>query len=133
MNDIVRKNIIVERRVASNIPPIQDMGIERIFANLITNAVDAIDQDGKICLTAEMFAEVVVITFSDTGRGIEADNLEKIFEPFYTTKDIDKGCGLGLTIVGEIVKSYEGTINIESEIGKGTSFTIKIPVSDYHG
>lgn len=130
MNDIVRKNIIVERRVSSEIPAIPDMGIERIFSNLITNAVDAIETDGKISMTADMYAQVMIIQFSDTGRGIKEENLEKIFEPFYTTKDIDKGCGLGLTIVGEIVKAYEGTINIESEFGKGTSFTIKIPLNE---
>lgn len=133
MNDIVRKNIIVERKLAPNMPAIPDLGIERIFSNLITNAVDAIERDGRISMAADMYAQVLVITFADTGRGIEAENLEKIFEPFYTTKDIDKGCGLGLTIVGEIVKSYEGTINIESEFGKGTTFTIKIPVTDYDG
>ncbi|MCA9394734.1 MAG: GAF domain-containing protein [Candidatus Omnitrophica bacterium] len=133
MNDIVRKNIIVERKIASNMPAIPDLGIERIFSNLITNAVDAIERDGRISMAADMYAQVLVISFADTGRGIEEENLEKIFEPFYTTKDIDKGCGLGLTIVGEIVKSYEGTINIESEFGKGTTFTIKIPVPEYDG
>jgi len=133
MNEILRKNIIVERNIAQNIPPIRDLGIERIFTNLINNAVDAIDQGGKISMKAELSAQVIVIYFSDTGRGISSDHITKIFEPFFTTKDIDKGCGLGLTIVGEIIKSYEGTIDIESEEGVGTAFTIKIPLIDHDG
>lgn len=65
----------------------------------------------------------------DTGKGLPGEEVEKIFEPFYTTKDIDKGCGLGLTIVSEIVKSYNGQIDVETEPQKGTAFTISIPVS----
>ena len=64
----------------------------------------------------------------DTGCGIPHEKVEQIFEPFFTTKDIEKGCGLGLTIVGEIVKSYDGKINVESEENKGTKFTIRLPI-----
>ncbi|MBP9853838.1 MAG: GAF domain-containing sensor histidine kinase [Candidatus Omnitrophica bacterium] len=130
MNEILRKNIIVERNIASNIKTIRDLGIERIFTNLINNSVDAIEYGGKISMKAEIQSKILKIHFSDTGRGISSEDIGKIFEPFFTTKDIDKGCGLGLTIVGEIIKSYDGTIDVESEIGEGTSYTIKIPLKD---
>jgi signal transduction histidine kinase len=61
--------------------------------------------------------------------GISEGELEKIFEPFYTTKDIDKGCGLGLTVVNEIVKFYNGKIKVKSHLSHGTTFTVKLPVT----
>jgi signal transduction histidine kinase len=69
-----------------------------------------------------------VFAVKDNGCGIASGRIEEIFEPFFTTKEIDRGCGLGLTIVSEIVKNYEGLINVESEINKGTSISITIPV-----
>jgi two-component system NtrC family sensor kinase len=66
---------------------------------------------------------------SDTGHGITGADLERIFEPFFTTKDIDKGCGLGLTVVNEIVKYYNGRIKVKSRPDKGTTFTVKLPLT----
>jgi two-component system NtrC family sensor kinase len=68
------------------------------------------------------------MTVSDTGRGISEKNLGKIFEPFFTTKDIGKGTGLGLSITYEIIQRHKGDITVKSEVGKGTIFTIRIPV-----
>jgi signal transduction histidine kinase len=73
----------------------------------------------------------LVFSVKDTGKGIPEDKISEIFEPFYTTKDMEKGCGLGLTIVGEIVKSYNGKIDLESKLGEGTIFTIEIPLTDW--
>ena len=70
----------------------------------------------------------LVFEISDNGCGIPQGKFDVIFEPFYTTKDIDKGCGLGLTIVDEVVKSYGGQISVGSEPAQGTTFTISIPI-----
>jgi two-component system NtrC family sensor kinase len=68
------------------------------------------------------------VEFTDTGHGIAKENLEKIFDPFFTTKDTGHGVGLGLAISFGIIKEHKGTISVESEIGKGTSFIVRLPV-----
>ena len=69
------------------------------------------------------------MSISDTGSGIPADRIERIFEPFYTTKEVGKGTGLGLSIAYDIVKKHDGDIKVESAEGKGTTFTIMIPIA----
>ncbi len=128
LGEILRKKIVVQRDISRELPPIRDLGIERILTNLINNSVDAIEKDGLIDFKAFESDDNIVLHFADTGRGIDEDSIQRIFEPFYTTKDIDKGCGLGLTIVGEIVKAYDGSIDVDSNPGRGTTFTIKIPL-----
>ena len=83
---------------------------------------------GSISIRARFIDDTLSFDFSDTGTGIPPDRIEQVFEPFYTTKDIGKGCGLGLTIVGEIVKGYNGKININSSAGKGSTFSIDLPI-----
>ena len=127
--EIEHKNIGVEKKIAGDIPLIRDLGLERILANIIRNAVEAIENnDGKITIGAKCQNDTLHIKICDTGVGISEGDEEKIFEPFYTTKSINKGCGLGLTIVSEIVKSYNGKISVESEPGKQTTFFIDLPL-----
>ncbi|MCL4475777.1 MAG: ATP-binding protein [Nitrospirae bacterium] len=102
--------------------------MERVFINLFTNAVSAMSGAGELKITVQREGNAVRIRVSDTGRGITADAAEKIFEPFYTTRD--KGTGLGLAIVFNIIKKHGGDINVESVEGKGTSFIIKLPVRE---
>jgi len=128
--ELTQKNIKLIKKVDKNIPLIQDFGIERILTNLLRNAIDAIDSDGKITVYAKHKNGTLTIDVSDTGRGISGEKVDQVFEPFYTTKDIEKGCGLGLTIVGEIVKSYSGKIDVASKPGKGTTFLINLPIQD---
>jgi len=99
--------------------------LEQVFTNLFANAADAMPGEGGITVTLMEKAGQVVITVADTGRGIPREALDKIFEPFYTTKD--KGTGLGLAIVYNIIKKHNGDIIVESEEGKGTAFTITLP------
>lgn len=127
---ILHKNIRIIKNIESGIPMLKDFGIERILINLISNAVDAVNQNGTITISAWISDYDFLFSIADDGVGIESQNIEKMFEPFYTTKDMDKGCGLGLTIVGEVVKTYRGDIDVESEVNKGTVFNIKLPLKD---
>ncbi len=127
--EIEHKNIEIEKKIAGDIPLIRDLGLERILANIIRNAVEAIENnDGKITIGAKCQNNTLHVKICDTGVGISTGDAEKIFEPFYTTKSINKGCGLGLTIVSEIVKSYNGKIYVESDPGKQTTFFIDLPL-----
>jgi signal transduction histidine kinase len=99
--------------------------IEQVFANLFTNAVAAMSGSGDLTVNTESQNDHLIIQVSDTGSGVAQDSIEKVFEPFFTTKD--KGTGLGLAIVFNIIQKHNGTIRIESEEGRGTVFTIKLP------
>ena len=102
--------------------------INQVFVNLLINAVNAISDKGVITIKTWHKDDFVWMSVADTGVGIPRKNLIKIFEPFFTTKETGKGTGLGLSITYEIVQRHKGDITVKSEIGKGTIFTIKIPV-----
>lgn len=104
--------------------------MKQVFMNIINNACQAIDEQGNIHITTQFLAneKVVQVKIEDSGSGIEKDNLEKIFDPFYTTKSVGEGTGLGLSISYGIVKSHGGTIEVLSEVGKGTTFMVNLPV-----
>jgi len=103
--------------------------INQVVLNLVTNAAQALDERGVITITtARHDEERVRIEVADTGHGIPADVLPKIFDPFFTTKDVGKGTGLGLAIVRKIIDQHGGTIDVRSEVGKGTCFTIVMPI-----
>lgn len=101
--------------------------MERVFINLISNAIDAVSGEGSIIVRAVEEDANIRIRLSDTGRGISQEAVEKIFEPFYTTKD--KGTGLGLAIVFNIIQKHNGEITVESKEGRGTAFIITLPKS----
>ena len=108
------------------------MRIEQILVNLIVNAVDAIGATaGKITVDVHPSndGKRVVCEVRDTGSGIPADQLDKIFQPFFTTKPEDKGTGLGLPVAREIVGSYGGSLTAQSEVGKGTTFVFDLPAT----
>lgn len=128
--EFLPKRIVIEKQLDSNLPELIDYGLERVVSNLLRNAADAITQSGLIKVATYLEGADVAIKIQDTGCGIRESELEKIFEPFYTTKDIDKGCGLGLTIVTEIIKNYSGKIRVESTEGQGTTFTVTIPADN---
>jgi two-component system NtrC family sensor kinase len=102
--------------------------LQQVFFNMINNAIDAMDHDGGILtISARQEANHLVITVSDTGEGIPEANLERIFDPFFTTKPVGKGTGLGLSICYGIVEKMGGKLEVESILGKGTTFYITIP------
>ncbi|HBG60852.1 MAG: hypothetical protein A2Y03_07550 [Omnitrophica WOR_2 bacterium GWF2_38_59] len=131
--EIFNKDIAIIEEIADDIPILPNFGLERVFDNLLRNAIYAVENKGQIKIRAAVTDGVLEIVVSDTGRGIPEKDIKSIFEPFFTTKDISKGCGLGLTIVDEVVKSYNGRINVESTISEGTVFTIEIPVEGNNG
>jgi two-component system NtrC family sensor kinase len=107
--------------------------ISQVFINIILNALDAMPDGGKLTVTTrhgkdDHGHDTIMISFADTGIGIGKVELEKIFDPFYTTKEVGKGTGLGLSVSYNIVKRFKGDIKVESEPGKGTVFTIILPV-----
>ena len=102
--------------------------LNQVFMNLLINAVQAIEEHGEISIKTERRDGDIVVSISDTGSGIQEDKLNRIFEPFFTTKEVGKGTGLGLSIAYDIVKKHSGEILVTSEIGKGSTFTITIPV-----
>jgi PAS domain S-box-containing protein len=115
------------RQELAVVPGIQARGAElrEALINLVLNAVDAMPQGGYITLETRHERDWVVLAVSDTGVGIPPDVRRRIFEPFFTTKD--SGTGLGLSIVSGIISSYGGTIHVDSELGRGTTFTIRLP------
>lgn len=102
--------------------------LNQVFMNIISNAAHSIEEKGEIAISTREENGFIVITFSDTGRGIPPEILARIFEPFFTTKDPGQGTGLGLSIAYDIVQEHHGEITAESEVGKGTTFTIRIPI-----
>lgn len=101
--------------------------LRQVLLNLINNAVDAITPPGKIILTTQLNAGSILISVEDTGKGITKEQMEKIFLPFYTTKEVGKGTGLGLSVSYGIVKNLGGKIDVESLPGRGSKFTIVFP------
>ncbi len=103
--------------------------LQQVFTNLIINAKDAIFDTGEIILTTKYKNEnEVVVEVSDTGIGIEPEDLTKIYDPFFTTKAVGSGTGLGMAVTYGIVQEHSGTIKVESEVGKGTTFTLTFPI-----
>src|SRR5581483_3847028 len=103
--------------------------IEQVLLNLAINARDAMPEGGTIKFTTRCEEANVVVRVSDTGTGMDRETLAKIFDPFFTTKDKSKGTGLGLSVVYGIVKQIGGTIDVKSEPGTGTEFSLSFPSS----
>jgi len=107
---------------------VTDAGLLRqIVVNLISNALDAVDKEGHVAITAAAEDTDVLITVSDTGHGIAPDDLRRIFEPFYTTKGRGKGTGLGLAICRQLTAALGGTISVQSQPGQGSTFYVRLP------
>jgi signal transduction histidine kinase len=125
-----RHGIQVEARYAEGPLTIEGdhFALGRVFRNLITNAIQATAPGGRVAITTARAGDHVEVNVTDTGSGIPAGRLPKIFDDFVTTKR--RGLGLGLAISKRIVEQLEGTITVESDVGRGTSFTLRFPASD---
>jgi signal transduction histidine kinase len=102
--------------------------LNQVFMNMLVNAAQAIDTQGTITIRTGTSGDEVWVEFTDTGHGIQPENLDRIFEPFFTTKAVGKGTGLGLSLSYSIVQKHHGRIHVASEIGKGTTFRIFLPI-----
>jgi two-component system NtrC family sensor kinase len=107
--------------------------LQQVFINLFLNAVEAMPDGGRLLITTLPGDDYrsVIIKIADTGSGIPAENIDKIFDPFFTTKEVGKGTGLGLAVTYGIIQKHGGQIAVESEPGRGTAFTIKLPVENF--
>lgn len=102
--------------------------IGQVFMNIVINALQAMEQGGRLTITTYAVDGMATFRFTDTGKGIPAEVLPKIFDPFFSTKGVEKGTGLGLAIVKHIITEHGGTVEAESEAGKGTTITVRLPV-----
>ena len=102
--------------------------LNQVFTNLLINAGQAIREKGEITIRTWSEGDNIYLAFVDTGCGIPPEISSRIFEPFFTTKEVGKGTGLGLSITYDIIKKHQGDIEVVSEVGKGTTFTVRIPV-----
>jgi len=129
-------NIEIVREFVDDVPLVRGDAsqLQQAFTNLILNAADAMDGKGKVTLTLETgpgeTGLEVAVSISDTGPGIPQEKFKRIFEPFYTSGGHGKGTGLGLSITYGIVERHRGRIEVESEVGKGSTFRIMLPVED---
>lgn len=125
-------NVEIVNHLSPDLPSVHvsPSEMQQVFLNMINNAVDAIDskKGGTITLTTRMENGMIVIDIGDTGSGIAQANLQRIFDPFFTTKAVGRGTGLGLSICYGIIKKICGDITVNSAVGKGTVFHIRIPV-----
>jgi signal transduction histidine kinase len=121
--------IDIELLLAEDLPSVSGNAnyLQQVFLNLLINARDAMPQGGTVTVATSLTGFHVAIRFSDNGSGIPKEVQEKIFKPFFSTKG-DKGTGLGLAICSKIIAQHKGEIKVESEVGKGTTFTIFLPV-----
>ncbi|MEJ7636442.1 MAG: ATP-binding protein [Singulisphaera sp.] len=101
--------------------------INQVVMNLVSNAIEACVAGGRVAVTTRPGAEGVEIHVADDGRGIEPAIRDNIFDPFFTTKPVGQGAGLGLSISYGIVKDHGGSIDVESEPGRGTRFVVRLP------
>lgn len=129
----IPENISVESQLDKKLPKIQmdPDQIRRVFINIISDAVQAMPEGGRLDINTGVKGDFVEIILRDTGEGIPEENIHKIFEPLFSTRA--RGIGLGLTIVKGIIDSHKGVIGVESKVGEGTTFTIKLPLEEGKG
>jgi signal transduction histidine kinase len=147
LSRIMGEDVALQLQYASGPAPVQaDVGMmEQVLLNLVVNARDAMPQGGRLVLTVAVVeveaarldqhpagraGRFVCLSVADTGCGIAPDNLGRIFEPFFTTKEVGRGTGLGLATVYGIVNQHQGWVEVQSALGKGSTFTVFLPWSD---
>ncbi len=107
--------------------------LQQVFLNLFLNARDAMPRGGWLSITTRVEAGHALVEVADTGSGIPSEHLSRIYDPFFTTKSIGQGTGLGLSIAYGIVREHDGSIQVESSVGQGTRFTLRLPISQSFG
>jgi two-component system, sporulation sensor kinase E len=128
--ELDNRGLHIKTRLARQIPlaPLDPLQMQQVLVNLIKNAMQAMTKEGTLTLQTGEGADGVWISVADTGGGIPQEQINRIFEPFFTTKE--KGSGLGLMIVQRIVRAHGGRIELESQVGRGTTFRIWLPLHE---
>jgi two-component system NtrC family sensor kinase len=141
LNDSVRSALtIASHQLRDRITVVQQLGdvpkvkcmpsqINQVFLNMITNAAQAMGEEGTLTIRSVAKPNFVEVSFEDNGSGIPDDVLPKIFDPFFTTKPVGEGTGLGLSIVHKIIQGHGGAIRVKSQVGKGTTFFVELPLA----
>ena len=126
--------VTIESEIQPDLPDVKIDAdqIRQMLVNLIQNGIDAIEKAGKVVISVRKPEDddCLEILVRDTGQGIPKEVLSEIFTPFFTTKQLGKGTGMGLSIVYGVVKMHSGEISVDSDVGKGTAFTIQLPLND---
>ena len=130
--EMTTNNLEVVKDFQHDLPHISgdEHQLQQVFLNIVINAEQAMTESqvqGVLTVGTRGTESAVVVTIKDDGPGIPQENLTRIFDPFFTTKDIGKGSGLGLSICYGIVEEHGGSMKVDSELGKGTTFTIELP------
>jgi two-component system phosphate regulon sensor histidine kinase PhoR len=129
----LKKNIVIDIHIPSDFPQVwaDRSGLNEVFSNLLNNASKYTEEPGTITISAKQKEDYIEIHVSDTGIGIAPEDLSKIFDEFYRSPNAKsyqiEGTGLGLAIVKEIVEAHRGRIMVQSELGKGSTFTVLLP------
>jgi signal transduction histidine kinase len=129
-------SVVVERQIPEGLPTLtaDGVGLRQVLVNLLTNAIDASQPRDHIVLTADVLppnghpSRMLELAVSDSGHGIEPAEIERMFEPLYTTKEVGHGTGLGLAIVDHIVRDHGGELLVESEPQRGTTVRVRLPL-----
>jgi len=124
------RKVEFDHRLQEDLPVIQAdrKQLEQVLLNLINNSLDAMPDGGHLLIETETRSDqFVAIKIADTGQGIERENIERLFQPMFTTKEIGQGTGLGLTICRAIIKEHGGAIEVKSTVGEGTTFSVFLP------
>ncbi|HAN19436.1 MAG: hypothetical protein A2X13_02060 [Bacteroidetes bacterium GWC2_33_15] len=126
-----KNRIQIFKKYAKDLPQFKanESTLHQLFINVLTNAIQAIEGEGKISIKTSITNNNIEIHITDTGKGISTENLKHIYDPFFTTKDPGKGTGLGLSIVQRIIQEHKGTIQCKSQLNKGTEIIVYLPIN----
>lgn len=130
-NQLIVAHIRIEKEIVPNLPAIRGkrQDLQQAFVNILLNAVQAMPDGGTIIIKADRGPQGYLRTdLADTGTGIKSEDLEHIFDPFFTTKESGQGTGLGLSLVYSIIRTHGGYIEVKSEVDRGTTFSIFLPI-----
>ena len=132
-NQALFLNIRIVKNLSPDLPKVfmDPSQVQQVFMNMIINAAEAMNGTGQLTMTTRHLPadSAVEVEFTDTGHGISQEDLDRIFDPFFTTKEVGHGTGLGLAISYGIVEEHKGTVTVESQVGQGATFTIRLPVT----
>ncbi len=122
--------IVLQENLTAPLPAVQGdaSALRQVFLNLVLNALQSIEMEGVVRIESEVIDDQVVSKVQDTGGGIEPEILDQIWNPFFTTKAVGKGQGLGLAVTYDIIEKHQGTIEARSKVGEGTEFIVRLPI-----